>query len=76
MPPCNRDLKGLFLDGIEAPCGVVDCSLIVRVENNQKWFAMEFFRLQWAAGFKCCGALLLFDALWVKRLHKQLSPSR
>lgn len=52
MPSCNRDLKRLFLDGIEALCDVVDCSLIVRVENNQKVL--------------CTGILYALMGSWIK----------
>lgn len=43
--PAIETSKRLFLDGIEAPCDLVDCSLIVRVERNQQRFELEFFRV-------------------------------
>lgn len=77
MPSCNRNFKRLFLDGIEAPCDLVDCSLIVRIEGNQKWFELEFFRLLlltlwWAAVLNYFGAFDTILALLLKRLHSKL----
>lgn len=64
MPSCNRDLKRLFLAGIEALCDAAFCSLIVRVENNQNVVCtgilyavvVSWIEVFWSLAPFCCTA--------------------